>query len=170
MYRIAKLAEILNVATVQIHEKLILYKEELSEHTYKEKGVTHISDQGLLILKHAFEEERIAASRLTYTARERDSDADSKREQEGSLSEMDRRELELLNLKDRINQSRSELHRLNLESRKLDEAIAHYMGILKEDMDKRIREEDQLEGRLRLRKQTESAGSQIEFFSGSGRK
>ncbi len=170
MYRIAKLAEILNVATVRIHEKLILYKTELSEHTHKEKGVTYISDQGLLILKHAFEEERLAAAKLTYTTGERDEAADLKREQEGSLSEMDRRELELLNLKDRINQSRSELHRLNLESRKLDEAITHYMGILKEDMDKRIREEDQLEGTLRLRKQAESVGSQIEFFSGNDRK
>lgn len=168
MYRIAKLAEILNVTTVQIHEKLILYKSELSPYTHKEQGITVLSDQGLLILKRAFEEERIASAKLTFTALA--DDYEQQQEAEGSLSEVDRRELELLSLKDRINQNRSELHRLNLESRKLDEAISHYMNILKEDMDKRIREEDQLEGILRLRKKTESAAAQIEFFSGNGRK
>lgn len=168
MYRIAKLAEILNVTTVKIHEKLILYKSELSSHTCKENGVTLISDQGLLILKHAFEEEKIEASKLTYSAQT--GEFEQRRESEGTLSEMDRRELELLSLKDRLNQSRSELHRLNIESKKLDEAIFHYMSTLKEDMDKRIREEDQLEGTLRLRKQTEAAGSQIGFFSGNNRK
>lgn len=168
MYRIAKLAEMLNVATVQIHEKLILYKSELSSHICKENGVTFISDQGLLILKHAFEAEKLESEKLTYTTEA--GKAEHRGEPEGALSEMDRRELELLSLKDRLNQSRSELHRLNIESKKLDEAIFHYMSTLKEDMDKRIREEDQLEGMLRLRKQTESAGSQIGFFSGNSRK
>lgn len=168
MYRIAKLAELLNVTTVQIHEKLILHKTELAPHSHKESGVTVLSDSGLLILKHVFEEEQLLAAK--QAAYEETALKSTPEDIPGALSEIDRRELELLNLKDRVNQSRSELHRLNMESRKLDEAILHYMGILKEDFDRRIRQEDQLEGALRLHKQTESAASQIGFFSGSGRK
>ncbi len=168
MYRIAKLAELLGVRTVQIHEKLILHRGELAPFSYKEKGVTMISDPGLLILKHAFEAERLEAEKLTYSAVP--GEPDSRADDSGSLSELDRRELELLNLKDRLNQSRNELYRLNMESKRLDEAISHYMCILKDDFDKRIREEDQLEGMLRLKKQTESAASQIGFFSGNGKR
>lgn len=168
MYRIARLAELLNVSTVQIHEKLILFKTELSPYSHKENGVTVISDPGLLILKHVFEEELLAMTKLNYD--EKLAETDNCESMQGSLSEIDRRELELLNLKDRLNQNRSELHRLNMESRKLDEAISHYMTILKEDFDKRIHQEDQLEGTIRLQRQTESASSQIGFFSGSGRK
>lgn len=167
MYRIAKLAELLNVTTVEIHEKLIVYRAELADYMQKENGIIQISDPGLLILKHVFEEEQLTRSKLPA---EGTKDASPSEEISGSLSEIDRRELELLNLKDRLNQNRSELHRLNMESRKLDEAIMHYMNILKEDLDKRIRQEDQLEGSLRLQKQTESPASQIAFFSGSARK
>jgi len=168
VYRIAKLAELLNVATVQIHEKLIMHKAELSPYCHKENGITVISDPGLLILNHVFEEERLALSQLSYNIEPAETDGNE--DSEGALSEIDRRELELLNLKDRLNHNRSELHRLNLDSRKLDEAILHYMNILKEDFDKRIRQEDQLEGSIRLQKQTESASSQIGFFSSSSRK
>jgi len=168
VYRIGKLAELLNVSTVQIHEKLIAYRGELSPYSHKENGITLISDPGLLILKHVFEEEQQAKTQLIFDAAE--SGTNSPEEVPGALSEIDRRELELLNLKDRLNQSRSELHRLNMESRKLDEALMHYMNILKEDLDKRIRQEDQLEGSIRLQKRTESATSQIGFFSGSNRK
>lgn len=168
MYRIARLAELLNVTTVQIHEKLILFRSELSPHSHKENGITEINDSGLLILKHIFEAERLNAAALIY-----DTDSDetiSSGNVSGSLSETDRRELELLNLKDRVNQNRSELHRLNMESRKLDDAISHYMNILKEDFDKRMIQEDQLEGIIRLQKQNEAESSQIGFFSGSNRK
>ncbi len=168
MHRIARLAELLNVSTVQIHEKLIIHKLELAPFTHKENGVTVISDSGLLILKHVFEEEQLAMAKLPYTVEA--IDEDSSEDFCGSLSEIDRRELELLNLKDRLNQSRSELHRLNMESRKLDDAILHYMQILKEDLDRRIRQEDELEGTMRLQKQNESPPSQIGFFPGAGRK
>lgn len=167
MYRIAKLAELLNVSTVQIHEKLILYKAELAPYTHKESGVTHISDSGLLILKHVFEEEQLATTQLPYEEADK---SDSPEDSSGSLSEIDRRELELLNLKDRLNQNRSELHRLNMESRKLDEAITHYMSMLKEDFDKRIRQEDQLEGFMRLQKQSQGSVNPMNHAPGSSRK
>lgn len=162
MYRIARLAELLNVSTVRIHEQLILHKDDLAPHCTKVNGVTHVTDQGLLLLKHVLEEERLAAERLSFEAAEPGPEEPA----EGGLSLTDRRELELLNLRDRINQSRSELHRLNLESRKLDDAIQHYMTLLKEDFNRRIRQEDQLEGALRLKVTRETGVSQIGFFSG----
>lgn len=165
MYRIARLAELLDVTTVQIHEKLILHKSEIAPHCHKQNGVTEVSEQGLLLLKHIFEEERQAEAHLVFE----DLPLTLETEDPGSLSDMDKRELELLNLRDRINQSRGELHRLNLESRKLDEAIQHYMKLLKEDFNRRIRQEDQLEGALRLQGEEGSQNSQIGFFSG-GRK
>lgn len=167
MYRIARLAELLNVTTVQIHEKLILFRSELAPHSHKENGITEIDDSGLLILKHIFDAERLNADALIYDT---DSDETISSDSSGSLSDTDRRELELLNLKDRLNQNRSELHRLNMESRKLDDAISHYMNILKEDFDKRMIQEDKLEGIIRLQKQNEAGSSQIGFFSGSNRK
>lgn len=167
MYRIAKLAELLNVTTVQIHEKLILYKAELAPYMHKESGITQMSDSGLLILKHVFEEEQLAITRLPYEDAEK---SEASEDSNGSLSEIDRRELELLNLKDRLNQNRSELHRLNMESRKLDEAITHYMSMLKEDFDKRIRQEDQLEGFMRLQKQSQGSVNPMNHAPGSSRK
>jgi hypothetical protein len=76
----------------------------------------------------------------------------------------------MLNLKDRINQHRSELHRLNIESRRLDDAIFHYMDQLKEDFDLRIRQEDQVEGMIRQHQQRGPISSQIGFFSGYEKK
>lgn len=168
MYRIAKLAELLNVSTVQIHEKLIAFREELAPFCHKEKGITLVSDPGLLQLKHIFEKESLEKAQNEPPSSAPEESVEE--EATGALSEIDRRELELLNLKDRLNQSRSELHRLNLESRKLDEALLHYMNILKEDLDKRIRQEDQLEGLIRLQKRSESSTSQIEFFADPSRK
>lgn len=165
MYRIARLAELLNVTTVQIHEKLILHKEELASCMEKENGITLVTDGGLLILKHIFEQERIEASSIIFDVEI----PERLEEKSGSLSPMDKRELELLNLRDRISSTRSELHRLNIEGRKLDEAIAHYMSLLKEEISRRIREEDQLEGILRLQSEGNLSAGQMSLFSG-GRK
>lgn len=167
MYRIARLAELLDVSTVKIHEKLILLKSELAPHIHKEHGVTVLTESGLLVLKRAFDADRHATEILMQ---DEAISADQAQGEDGALSEIDRRELEMLNLKDKINQHRSELHRLNIESRRLDDAIVHYMDQLKEDLDLRIRQEDQVEGMIRHHQQRDAASSQIPFFSSLERK
>lgn len=155
MYRISKLAELLGVSTVQIHEKLISGKEALSPYIDKQSGVTLLSEQGLLVLKRLFD----AENREPIAETLRDSQPECPTPGQGApVSEMtlwDQRELELLDIKDRLNQGRGELHRLNLEGRKLDDAISHYLNILQDDFDKRIRQEDQIEGAMRFQSNSE---------------
>lgn len=129
MYRIAKIAELLEVTTVQIHEKLVLFRRDMSDSIIKKSGLTYVDEKGLLFLKSVFENEKHEEE---DTKVKEEPIVEENAEEEVFLDEDEQREIDLLELKDQLNRAKSDLYKMEVESRKLDTAIEHYLNVLAE--------------------------------------
>lgn len=148
MYKISQVAEILNVPTVKIHEKLISLRKDLKECIHKKNSITYIDDKGLIIIKKAFESE--VTDKVSVVDRTSEKKADELLEsQEDATNELTEIEssydLKVIELKEKIGQSKSQLSKLDIELKRMDDAIVHYQEILKDDMNWRIAAEKKLE-------------------------
>lgn len=149
MYKISQVAEILNVPTIHIHEKLIFLKKDLKECIHKKSGITYIDDKGMVVLKKAFESEISEKSHVfddDKVINVDEVDSNKKDIQTNKLSKIENTyDLKVLELKEKIGQSKSEISKLDFEIKRLDEAFYHYQSILKDDIEWRITEEDKIE-------------------------
>lgn len=149
MYKISQVAEILNVPTIHIHEKLIFLKKDLKECIHKKSGITYIDDKGMVILKKAFESEISEKSHVFDDVKKLELleiDSNNNDELTNKLSNLENTyDLKVLELKEKIGQSKSEISKLDFEIKRLDDAFNHYQAILKDDLEWRISEEDKLE-------------------------
>ena len=119
MYKISQVAEILNVPTIHIHEKLIFLKKDLKECIHKKSGITHIDDKGMVILKKAFESEISEKSHVFDEVKKVDIleiDSNDNEQLTNKLSNLENTyDLKVLELKEKIGQSKSEISKLDFE-------------------------------------------------------
>lgn len=148
MYKIRQVAEILNVPTVRIHEKLILLRQDLKECIHKKNSITYIDDKGLVIIKKAFESEmhehlldQEPSVDLVHESEEYEDVTGSSK-----LTDIESSyDMKVIELKEKIGHSKSAINKLDIELKRIDEAIIHYQQLLKDDIDWRIAAEEKLE-------------------------
>jgi hypothetical protein len=164
MYRISQAAELLRVSTAEIHQHIISMGHELEPFIHRNRGIVMISEEGLGLIKAMLQnEDRMGPNRL-------DNSVTTEGQTRINESETIRSAGDIVRLGDLINQRKNELHRLTLESRRLDEALTHYLKVLKDDVDDRIRSEDEIEVLIRNVKSMPSRvnRNQLDLFDING--
>ncbi len=155
MYKIRRVAEMLEVSTIQVHEKLIDLKDSLGAHVHKKSGVTYIDDKGLLLIKRAFDlihaeepakdtEVDIIEESVEVEVSESNEVSDEVEITPVMLTEEEQSEKRVLDLKDDIGKYKTKLNKLDIELRKKDDAIKHYQEQLLKEMKQRTIAEDRL--------------------------
>ena len=150
MYKIRQVAEILDVPTVQIHEKLISLSKELRQCLYKTNSITYIDESGLVIIKKAFDLEHVENAKIKEAVEKKANsiieEQPSFEKENGSTSvavEKNRHyDLRILELKDAITKVRSEIKLLDERIEKIDGVNDGYINVLesivlnKDDLEK----------------------------------
>lgn len=146
MYKIRQVAEILNVSTVQVHEKLIFLKEDLKPYIHKLNSITHIDDKGLVLIKRAFESDDIKKSHSNNNSVDHlITDVDPLSITESELTPIENSyDMKVIELKEKIGHTKSIINKVDLEIKRIDDAINHYHTILEEDFEWRIAQERKL--------------------------
>jgi len=146
MYKIRQVAEILNVPTVQIHEKLIFLKNDLKGCIHKKNSITFIDEKGLVMIKKAFESEMIVKVSEPESDELETQSVSMTDDESHKLTEIENTyDLKVIELREKIGHSKSQLNKLDIEIMRLNDAILHYHETLKEDIDIRLLKEEKWE-------------------------
>jgi len=166
MYRISQAAEILKVSTAEIHQHIISMGYELEPFIHRDRGIVMISEDGLGLIKTVLQNEDRLQSERSFVPLL----GDEQVKRSKSSGERVRSSGDIVRIGDLINQRKNELHRLTIEGRRLDEALTHYLRVLKDDIDDRIRSEDEIEVLIRSVKSMPSRinRNQLDLFDING--
>lgn len=127
MYKVKQVAEMLNIETVVIHEKLILYRDLLEAHVVRKNGVIYIKHDGVQLIAKSIEADQ-------PEEKEPDLPADSS---EGALETIEAHNaLDMQHLKERMNTLKREINKTDLALKRQEEAISHYQQVIIEDLER----------------------------------
>jgi len=164
LFKISEVAGKLNVETYVIFEKLLSHAELMKDHTQKIHSISYIDEQGIEIIRALIEgksPEQINTSVIDEPEENEEYEIvvptetniesiSSDEVDEDWLTEDDFViiDAEKSKLKDEISQLRRELIQHDSELKRLDDAIANYQILMREDVDYLIQLEEKLETTL----------------------
>ena len=124
MYKIKQVAEMLNIETVVIHEKLILFRELLEPHVIRKNGVIYIKHDGVQFIAQSIETD----------PNEEDANQLLSDDQVETFDE--HKSLDMQHLKERMNTLKREINKTDLSLKRQEDAISHYQQMINEDLER----------------------------------
>lgn len=168
MFKISEVAGKLNVETYVIFEKLFTYADLFKDHTEKVHSISYIDEVGINIIQALIEGKSVDEIEKQLTGSDIEEVIESRSEQspnsdlspevdtmietddEDWLTEEDLQliDAEKQKLRDEVSQLRRELIQYDSELKRLDDAIANYQILMREDIDYLLQTEKHLEQKL----------------------
>jgi hypothetical protein len=135
MYKVKQIAEMLNVETVRIHEKLIELRDVLATHVSRQNSILYIDYDGYQILKRDIELEinqqvLLAKNDLVGT----DANQEINEFSNGHKQEQPLTDVEIV--KGKMSIIKQEINKLDLQIHREMEALAHYHKQIRSDVNR----------------------------------